>query len=171
MNTRYVAPFLLGAVVLAGCGTNNQANDSLAGNGEHDHAHPSEGPHGGELIELGNEAYHAEMLHDEAAGNVTIHVLDSSAVEPVAIEATEVTINVKRNDVGTQYMLAAAPEATDPARKSSRFVVADSSLLADMESGAPAQLVVRIAGAQYRGDIVHNHEHGHADEEDHEHDH
>ena len=30
---------------------------------EHAHAHPSEGPHGGDLIELGNEEYHAELVH------------------------------------------------------------------------------------------------------------
>ena len=29
------------------------------------HAHPSEGPHGGDLIELGNENYHAELVHPE----------------------------------------------------------------------------------------------------------
>lgn len=27
------------------------------------HAHPSHGPHGGDLIELGNEEYHAELVH------------------------------------------------------------------------------------------------------------
>ena len=27
------------------------------------HAHPTEGPHGGDLIELGNEEYHAELIH------------------------------------------------------------------------------------------------------------
>jgi hypothetical protein len=27
------------------------------------HAHPSHGPHGGDLIELGNEEYHAELIH------------------------------------------------------------------------------------------------------------
>lgn len=30
-----------------------------------EHAHPSEGPHGGDLIELGNEEYHAELIHPE----------------------------------------------------------------------------------------------------------
>mgnify|MGYP006188166609 CR=1 FL=1 len=38
---------------------NEQANeDPHAG-----HAHPSHGPHGGDLIELGNEEYHAELVH------------------------------------------------------------------------------------------------------------
>lgn len=27
------------------------------------HAHPTHGPHGGDLIELGNEQYHAELVH------------------------------------------------------------------------------------------------------------
>lgn len=170
MNARYAALLLLAVTVLVGCGTNTQPNPAEVDDA-HDHAHPSEGPHGGELIELGNEQYHAEMLHDEESGTITIHLLDSTAAEPVAIEAAEVTINVKRNGQAAQYALAAAPETNDPTEKSSRFTLTDATLLADIESGSPAQLVVRIAGAQYRGDIEHDPDHAHEDEEGHEHDH
>ena len=41
-----------------------------------DDVHPTEGPHGGHLIELGNEEYHAELLHDphsRAAGALAPH--------------------------------------------------------------------------------------------------
>lgn len=30
-----------------------------------EHAHPSEGPHHGDLVELGNEEFHAEVVHGE----------------------------------------------------------------------------------------------------------
>ena len=41
------------------------------------HAHPTHGPHQGDLIELGNEEYHAELLHEE--DSVTIYILNGAA--------------------------------------------------------------------------------------------
>ena len=77
------------------------------------HAHPTEGPHHGDLIELGNEEYHAELIHPEdhdddahasensEAGHehagITIYILDSSAKEMVAIEASEIAINLSHD--------------------------------------------------------------------------
>ena len=45
---------------------------------DHGHAHPSEGPHHGALIELGKEDYHAEIVHDEKTDTVTIYILVTS---------------------------------------------------------------------------------------------
>ena len=60
---------------------------------DHAHDHPSEGPHGGHLIELGNEEFHAELHHDDASKTVAIYILDKQAKNPVAIEETELTLN------------------------------------------------------------------------------
>ena len=66
------------ALGLAGCGgassdkaasTSNAETSGPPATVEAGHAHPSEGPHGGSLIELGNEEYHAELVHDEQAWN------------------------------------------------------------------------------------------------------
>ncbi len=54
------------------------------------HAHASEGLHHGTLIELGNEKYHAELVHDEQS--VTIYILDRAATKAIPIDAAEVTI-------------------------------------------------------------------------------
>ncbi len=126
------------------------------------HDHPSEGPHRGDLIELGNEEYHAELLHDEEAGTVTIYVLDGAATAQVPIDATEITINAKHDGTPEQFPLAASPDANDPEGKSSRFVSDDKELAAHLdEDGADPRLVLTINGKSYRGEITHSHDHDH----------
>lgn len=124
------------------------------------HNHPSEGPHHGGLIELGNEEYHAELVHDEAAGTVTIYLLDSAAKAAVPINAKELQINLSHDGKAEQFNLAASPDSSDPAGKASRYVSSDAKLaeLLDLE-GVEAQLVVSIGEKQYRGAIEHDHEH------------
>ena len=125
-----------------------------------DHAHPSEGPHHGDLVELGNEEYHAEVVHNEGAGTVEIYILNGAAAKQVAIDATELTINVTHDGKPEQFILTAKPDKADNTGKSSRFV-SDGTQLAsrlDEETTSP-KLVVQINGKSYRGEIKHNHDH------------
>lgn len=132
------------------------------------HAHPSEGLHGGSLIELGNEEYHAELVHDEKVGSVTVYLLDSAAKNMIPIEAAELTVNLSHDGNAEQFTLAAKPDTGDPTGKSSRFVSTDAELAGELDhEGVKAQLVASINGKQFRGDIQHDHEghdyegHGH----------
>jgi hypothetical protein len=154
---------LLAITFAAGCSqyASGPATPPANTGDEHaDHAHPTKGPHGADLIELGNEAYHAELVHDDADGNVTIYILDAHAETAVPIDATELTINLKHDGQAEQFKLAASPDASDPPGKSSRFTSSDAELGEDLEhEGVEPQLVVTINGKQYRGKI----EHGHAD--------
>jgi len=156
---------------LVGCGSSTEApkNSSHEDHDEHDdhdghedgdeHGHPSEGPHHGSLIELGIEEYHAELVHDEASGSVTIYVLDSAAKNAVPIEATEVRVNLSHDGEAEQFTLAASPDAGDPVGKSSRFVSTEEELAEDLDyEGTEAKLVITIGGKQYRGAIEHEHE-------------
>ncbi len=130
------------------------------------HDHPSEGPHHGGLIELGNEEYHAELVHDDAAGTVTVYLLNSAAKTAVATEASELLINLSHDGNAEQFKLVASPEADDPVGKSSRFTSTDSELAEDLDhEGAEAQLVVTIGGKQFRGKIAHDRDHDEADHE------
>ena len=166
--------------------------------GEDAHAHPSEGPHGGELIELGNEEYHAELLHpeghdgdahahekdgdaghkegehkkghddDHAHGDhdhagITIYILDGSAKKTVAIDATEITLNLSHDGKPEQFKLAAVPTETDAKGKSSRFASDDKDMLEHFhEEAVEGTLVLTINGKSYRGKVAHGHEgHGH----------
>lgn len=136
--------------------------------GHDEHAHPSEGPHGGSLIELGNEEYHAELVHDDAAKTVTIYLLDAAAKVSVPIDAAELIINLKHEGRGEQFKVAASPEASDPPGKSSRFVSTDAELAEDLDhEDAEPQLAVKINGKQYRGAFAH--EHGHEESAAHAH--
>lgn len=133
------------------------AHDDHAG-----HAHPSEGPHHGGLIELGNEEYHAELVHDDDAGTVTIYILDGAATQQVPIEATEIAINAIHDGKPEQFKLAASPDTDDPAGMSSRFVSTDEELAHHLdEEGAKPRLVLSINDKSYRGTISHDHDHDH----------
>lgn len=172
------APALL-VLGLYGCSgpspaTSNQAKPNPTVETEeagHGHAHSSEGPHGGSLIELGDEAYHAELVHDDAAGTVTVYVLDSTAQAEVPIEAPEVTINIKHEGHGEQFKLAAAVPQGNTTGKSSQFGSNDAELAKELDhEHAEAELVVLIDGKQYRGTIEHHHhdeEHGEGEEHAH----
>lgn len=140
--------------------------DSHAG---HEHAHPTEGPHHGDLVELGNEEFHAEIVHGDA-GAITVYILDGSAKDPVAIEAADITVNVSHDGHAEQFKLAAERESSDPEAKSSRFVLKDSDLAADLDSHeVTAKLAVTINGKSYSGKIDHHHDGEHSHESDHKH--
>ncbi|MCA9174433.1 MAG: hypothetical protein KDB14_08105 [Planctomycetales bacterium] len=160
LATFAIAVSLLG--LATGCSGDAQQTTSGHDDG-HNHAaegHPTEGPHHGELIELGNEEYHAELLHDDSS--VTIYILDSGAAKQTPIDAGELMVNLTHDGKPEQFKLLADPDAGDPEGKSSRFLLKDETLAhAIDEPGAEPKLVVTIAGKSYRGEMAHDHE-GHA---------
>lgn len=169
MSFRYLFPTvgLFAAGLMLGCPESPQVTDSppVAEGDDHDHdhggeghAHPSEGPHHGDLIELGNEEYHAELVHTEEA--VTIYILDGAAKTAVSIDAAEVVINALVDDEPKQYQLTAAPQEGDGEGKASRFELKDSALVQALESESSApKLNVTINGTPFTGRIEHHHDH------------
>lgn len=155
---------------LTGCGTAPDSSVDTSGpatpvaaHHDHDHAHdhPEEGPHQGYLVELGNEAYHAEFVH-AADGTLTVYILDSSAKNAVPIEATELTINHAHDGKVEQYPLTAKPDSNDPEGTSSRFVSAETHLEQTLTAdGSSSRLTVTIEGKQYTGRITPGHGHSH----------
>ncbi|WP_186776382.1 hypothetical protein [Rubripirellula reticaptiva] len=173
--------FTIGATLLiaTGCGSKPATTtsdaavemNSLPPDNADVHSHPSEGPHHGTLVELGNEEFHAEVIHDN--NSVTIYVLDSSATKAVPIDASELTINLMHDGTPEQYKLAATPDDADPNGKSSRFTIADAELVGhiDDDTAAP-KLTLTINGTPYRGEIKHDHDghdHGGHDHSGHDH--
>lgn len=133
------------------------------------HAHPSEGPHHGDLVELGNEEYHAEVVHGEG-GSISVYILDSAAKLAVPIDATELTINIAHDGKAEQFKLPADRDASDPEGKSSRFTLKDEELSSDLDShDATSRLAVTIGGKSFSGKIIHNHEGDHAHDDGHKH--
>lgn len=135
---------------------------------DHGHDHPEHGPHKGDLIELGNEEYHGELVHDDKS--LTIYILDGAAKKAVPIKATEITINISHGDEPEQFKLTAKPEEGEKDGMSSRFVSEDDHLLSHIdEEDTKKELVLEIDGKPFRGAIVHHHE-GAGHDHDHDHD-
>ena len=168
---------ILSTLALTGCPSSAEKPANPAAQQAGEHAHAGVGPHGGELIELGTEQYHAELVHPEHGEEhgedhgdeaVTIYLLDAAAKQPVAIGAADVKLNMRTRGRGEQFTLTTAPEAADAAGTSSRFTSSEPKLL-DLfhEEEIEGELVVMIAGMQYRGYIAHHHHEG---EDRHDHD-
>jgi hypothetical protein len=120
------------------------------------------------LVELGSEEYHAEVIHDDASGAVTVYLLDSSAKKPVASDATEITINLKHGDKPEQFKLAAHPQEGDTTGQSSRYAITDKELAEHLhEAATEPRLSLNIGGQPYSGAIPHEDHAAH----DHDHDH
>jgi hypothetical protein len=183
MRNFRLAALALGLLqVVAGCSgssdpkardANSSADSAATGEG-HDHA--SEGPHHGVLIELGDEAYHAELIH--TADTVTVYILDKSAKVAVPVDAEHITINLVADGKPEQFSLMASPETSEGANKSSRFVITNPELVHHLDEPASSpKLIVTIDGTPYRGDVRHDHaahahgDHDHSSHEDSGHDH
>ena len=135
------------------------------GHGHDEHGHPTEGPHHGVLVELGKEEYHAEVVHDDKEGVVTVYLLDGTAEKVTTTDAPEVTINVKHGDKPEQFKLPALPDSADAKGTTSRFQLKDKELIEHLgEKGAIATLQVTIGGTPYSGKVpTGDHEgHGHS---------
>ena len=153
LNCSLALLIMLG-LATAGCGS--KPAEQAAESGHEEHEHPSAGPHGGELIELGNEEYHAEIVHENEA---VVYLLDGAAKSAVAIDAPEMVLNLSHDGKAEQFKLSPSRDAQDPQGKASRFTANDPELVADLKEGhAEVQLVVTINGTQFRGKLEHEHE-------------
>ncbi len=128
---------------------------------DHDHAdhdHPAEGPHGGSLIELGDEEYHGELLHDAEAGTVTVYLLDSTAKLAATTDATEATVNLSHDGERKAFTLTAEPQEGDAEGRSSKFVnTTDAALGEELDHGHDdAKLMLKIDGTAFSGSIRHS---------------
>ncbi|WP_182865226.1 hypothetical protein [Stieleria mannarensis] len=170
---------LLGlVVVLTGCGgTSDPPSDSgdataQSGSSDHttshdDHGHPEHGPHGGDLVELGNEAYHAELVHGD--DGILMYVLDGSASKQVPIAAEKLMLSLKHDGQVASFLLAADPDSDDPLGESSRFKSADEKLHDWLDAGAEGAVVIEIDGKSYTGNVAHDHDHSGHDHSGHDH--
>ena len=151
------------AVAWAAGGVAAMAAQPTAKKGGHAHAHPTEGPHHGSLIELGRENYHAELVHDPDADMVTIYVLDGAAQDAVPIDAKQLTLNLLVGGKPQQFQLVAQPQPTDPEGMSSAFGCTSKPMCAALDSkGTTGRLNVKIMGKVFVGTVGgHSHHHAH----------
>ena len=155
-------------VLLGGCGDPSPATEEQAASGhteqqhpehapsQHAHAvhpHPVHGPHQGPLIELGDEAYHAEWVVDVPSDSIAIYILDGQAETEVAIDKDAAVINLFVDGVPRQIELVAHTPAGDGVQQASRFDVPLSNRQWLSAIGGRGQLRVMINGKSYRGSL------------------
>jgi len=128
-----------------------------------DHDHGAKGPHGGGIIELGEEEYHAELVIDHDSHAVVLYVLGKDAKTPELVSATEVTVTPEGKDSLT---LKATPQAGEAEGKTSKFELVDDAVVhALMDAGfVHGTLRISIGDKPYNGKIdYHLDEAGHDD--------
>jgi hypothetical protein len=168
---------LVAAISVGGCGPGDTepADDApvtvegtpppLAGASD-EHEHPTEGPHGGHLYEIGNEQYHAEMLHDEGTHKVTVHLLDSTGKQAVSTTETELALLLFRDPQYVTYTLQAVG-AGDAGASQFELVSEELCELLDHDKKIQGRMQVTIGDESFTVMIEHNpHEHaGHGHDE------
>ena len=138
----------------------HEGHDHEGHDHEHDHAH--HGPHGGHVMVVGAEEYHAEWTHDEA-GKVTFYILDAAAKNEVPIAAEKVTVEVQvgENEPRTYELLAVNPQGDE--MKTAQFEITDKEFEGALElagKGTTATLIATIDGKEFRSEVKeHSHEH------------
>lgn len=126
------------------------------------HAHPDKGPHGGPLLELGEEEYHLEVVLDEKNHALTLYLLDAAAKNAVTTDAKEVTINLKHAGKPVQYKVPAIPNDKDPAGMASEFRLKEAKLvhaLHHKDHNARVNLKIRGKAFSAKFDLKHDHDH------------
>jgi hypothetical protein len=152
----------VGLALCAGCDSGNQAYHEVPKGArvkDQPHQH-EEGPHGGHLVELGEEEYHAEVVLDPKTSRITLYVLDSSAKKAAPIDAKEIKLELTIGGQPKSFSAKAVADKGDPPNKSSRFEVADNpEIKANIkdEEDLKGSVTAAIAGKTYTGKIVHEH--------------
>jgi hypothetical protein len=132
--------------------TAKQINEGKKGGGESAHDHDSAGPHGGAIVELGGEEYHAEVVIDGKTNTITVYLLGKDAKTAAPIAAEEVIV-VTEDDA--RLKLKAAPQAGEDGGKASKFELTEETTVDPIAKAGflHGALQLEIDGKPYRGDI------------------
>lgn len=123
-----------------------------AGHTDHeDHEHGA-GPHGGSIVELGDEEYHAEVVVDAKSHALKVYLLGKDAKTPVPVAAMEVIVTTEDDK---KLTLKAAPQEGDGEGKASLFELSDETTVDAIAKAGfiHGSLQLEAGGKPYRGDI------------------
>ena len=137
--------------------------DSHAGHDHHDHDHAALGPHGGHVMEIGEEQYHAEWTHDNTSGKITIYLLDGEIKDDAWSTAESIVISTTIRDKTEDYQLVAANQDDQNPPQASKFEITSPNLLTALNQvgeAVKAELKVSIGGDSFtKAFEAHNHDH------------
>lgn len=137
----------------------------------HDH---SSGPHDGQLVVFGNEAYHGEVVFNEESGELTVYIIGPDARTPQPIGESQIAVHLELGGEEVELTLPAAPEPGEADGMASRFVLTRDNVpegIHDVED-LHGEIIATIEGEEYTGAITHGDtdDHGHDHAHDHAHD-
>lgn len=123
------------------------------------HTHYGAGPHGGSLIELGGDDYHAELVLDHDAHALRVFLLKSDAKSPLPTKTSQVTFDLGKDRT---LLLKANPLDGEIDGESSRFELVDKALIHDLADKGflHGDLSVQIDGKPFKSHIDIHFEHG-----------
>ncbi len=133
-------------VFLTACGDSEDSHDHES-NPAAASGHAEHGPHGGELIELGDHVAHLEVVHDDDSGTITLYSLDAD-LKPTTLSKAPVL----------NFVAGSGPKqvtATPKGGSKSEWVFSDPALKGEPEG---ARLRVVLNGVTYAPDLPHHHE-------------
>lgn len=139
------------ALFVAGCSQdgNQTAGPTPQAKSEGDHGHKP-GRHGGSIVEIGRDNYHAEVTFGEG-GLVRLHMLARDEVQVMEVENQTLNANVRADGEArpVEFKLEARPRPDDGAGKTSVFEGTLPATLRDR----PVEVIVtsiRIDGGRFR---------------------
>lgn len=130
-----------------------------AEHGHHGHEGHAHGPHDGELVELGEEEFHAEVAFDEENHKIVLYVLGPDAKANVAIEAQELTLEIPGKDSPAAHLMTAAPQEGDGEGKSSRFEIKSQDVFNAFHDDPKTvgKVKLNIGGKEFTAEVKHVH--------------
>jgi hypothetical protein len=144
MRTRDALLSLIPFLALAACGDKAKDNEH-AESAEKEHEHVA--PHGGELLELGDEQGHVELKHDDEAGKITMYIYGSSTDKPISVEKPSVTVQQKDGNAVELTLVAQDAKADGTAHT---WMGEHAALKAEPLDG---RVRLKIAGKQYQSPL------------------
>lgn len=142
---------VVAAAALAGCGGKDAPKPGPAAKEAGDaHGHEAKGPHGGEVAVVGDEVAHLEIVHDEKAGDLTLHVLGADVKTPKAIAAPVLNLTTKSGPVQIPFEAVGAGADGTAAQWKARH----DALKADPLDG---RVRVTIDGKTHQVSLAHEH--------------
>jgi hypothetical protein len=147
----FLCPLVYGQQPLLG-ETNATAEDG--------HQHPTHGPHDGELLEIGNEEYHAEIVIDKDKNQFVVFLLDQQVKSYVALDVPHITVNLMIKGRPMQVKLKAAPQEIDAKGFASCFGAVSPELMNALhDPKAEPKLALKIRNKAYSVKIANDHDH------------
>jgi hypothetical protein len=114
----------------AACGKDTPPAGTGGGGGAAHESHVA--PHKGEILELGEEEAHVEVVHDAKAGTITLYVYGKDLKSPVAVETPTILLN---GADGTRELKPTAVDAKAGEAKATTWKLTDPGLTTDPIDG------------------------------------